>query len=174
MMDRLWILAVDFLMLSLLTVGGATTMLPEMHRNLVEVQGWMSSEEFAQLFALAQAAPGPNVLVISVFGWKAAGVAGALVATVAMILPSCLLTYYADGFLRSPAGAVWREAIDNALAPVAAGLLAAAGVLLARAADPGAVSIGLTVGAALLSWRTRLHPLWMIAVGAIAGVAGLA
>ena len=57
---------------------------------------------------------------------------------------------------------------------MAAGLLAAAGVLLARAADPGAVSIGLTVGAALLSWRTRLHPLWMIAVGAIAGVAGLA
>ena len=108
MMDRLWILAVDFLMLSLLTVGGATTMLPEMHRNLVEVQGWMSSEEFAQLFALAQAAPGPNVLVISVFGWKAAGVAGALVATLAMILPSCLLTYYADGFLRSPAGAVGR------------------------------------------------------------------
>jgi len=86
-------LAIDFSLLSLLRVRGVITVLPEMHRNVVEVHGWMSGAEFAQLFALAQASPGPNILIVSLIGWKVAGLAGAVVATGAVCAPSSLLTY---------------------------------------------------------------------------------
>jgi chromate transporter len=174
MMDRLAILALDFAMLSLLSVGGASSVLPEMHRTLVEVQGWMTGREFAELYALAQASPGPNVLVVSLFGWQAAGLAGALVATLAMVAPSSVLTFYADRLLwRAPGAAAWREIIDNALAPVTVGLIAASGVLLAGANLEHVTALVLTAACAVISWRTRFHPLWLIAVGALAGIAGL-
>jgi chromate transporter len=86
-------LAMDFSVLSLIAVGGAITVLPEMHRSVVEVHGWMSGAQFAELFALAQAAPGPNILVVSLIGWKVAGMAGAVVATAAVCGPSCVLTF---------------------------------------------------------------------------------
>jgi chromate transporter len=174
MIERLGILATDFAVLSLLSVGGASAVLPEMHRSLVEVHGWMSSREFAELYALAQASPGPNVLVVSLFGYKSAGLAGAVVTTLAMILPSCTLTFYADRLLWRGAGAnVWREIVDNGLAPITVGLIAASGVIVASANAGHPVALVLTVAAALISWRTKFHPLWLIAIGAVAGVAGV-
>jgi chromate transporter len=172
--ERLGILAADFAMLSLLSVGGASAVLPEMHRSLVEVHGWMTSREFAALYALAQASPGPNVLVVSLFGWKVAGLAGATVTTLAMILPSCTLTFYADRLLWRSAGAVaWREIIDNGLAPITVGLIAASGAILASANVGNPVALAFTAVTALISWRTRVHPLWLIAAGAFAGIAGV-
>lgn len=174
MIDRLVILALDFAMLSLLSVGGASSVLPEMHRTLVEVQGWMTSREFAELYALAQASPGPNVLVVSLFGWQAAGVGGALVATLAMVVPSSVLTFYADRMLWRAAGAVvWRDILDNALAPVTVGLIAASGVLLAGVNMSHVTALLVTAACALISWRTKFHPLWLIAGGAVAGMTGL-
>jgi len=174
MTDRLGILALDFAMLSLLSVGGASAVLPEMHRSLVEVHGWMSSREFAELYSLAQASPGPNVLVVSLFGWQAAGIAGAIVTTLAMVVPSSVLTFYADRMLWRAAGAgVWREIIDNGLAPITVGLIAASGVLVASANMSHVFSLVLTAACALISWRTKFHPLWLIAIGAIAGIAGI-
>jgi chromate transporter len=174
MIDRLTILAMDFAMLSLLSVGGASSVLPEMHRSLVEVQGWMTSREFAELYALAQASPGPNVLVVSLFGWQAAGLAGALVATLAMVIPSSVLTFHADRMLwRAPGAAVWRDIIDNALAPVTVGLIAASGVLVAGTNKEHVMALVLTAACALISWRTKFHPLWLIAIGAVAGVTGV-
>lgn len=180
MIERLGILTLDFAMLSLLSVGGASAVLPEMHRSLVDTHGWMTSREFAELYALAQASPGPNVLVVSLFGWQAAGIAGAIVTTLAMIIPSSVLTFHADRMLWRAAGAaVWRDIIDNALAPITVGLIAASGVLIAGA-NAGHVTAAsyvtaplLTAVCALISWRTKFHPLWMIAVGAVAGIAGL-
>jgi chromate transporter len=172
MIDRLGFLALDFGLLSLLSVGGASSVLPEMHRSLVEVQGWMTSREFAELYALAQASPGPNVLVVSLFGWQAAGLAGAVVATLGMVIPSSVLTFYADRLLWRAAGAAaWREIVDNALAPLTVGLIAASGVLVASA-NPNVGALLLTAACALIGWRTKVHPLWLIAAGAIAGMAG--
>lgn len=174
MIDRLAILAADFAMLSLLSVGGASAVLPEMHRSLVDVQGWMSNREFAELYALAQASPGPNVLVVSLFGWKAAGLAGAVVTTLAMIVPSSVLTFYADRLLWRRAGAdMWREIVDNGLAPITVGLIAASGAILASANAGNPVALGFTAATAVITWRTRFHPLWLIAAGAAAGVAGI-
>lgn len=174
MIERLGILAADFAVLSLLSVGGAVSVLPEMHRSLVDVHGWMTSREFSDLFALAQAAPGPNVLVVSLFGWQAAGMAGAVVTTLAMILPSSLLTYYADRMLWRRAGAAaWRDVVDNGLAPITVGLVAASGVLLASANVSNIPAMACTAAAALIAWRTRVHPLWLIAAGALVGIAGV-
>ena len=145
-----------------------------MHRSLVDVHGWMSGREFSDLFALAQAAPGPNVLVVSLFGWQVAGMAGALVTTIAMILPSSLLTFSADRMLWRRAGAAaWREILDNGLAPITVGLVAASGVLLASANINNLPAMACTVAAALVAWRTKVHPLWLIAAGALAGIAGV-
>lgn len=173
MTERLGILAGDFAVLSLLSVGGAATVLPEMHRMLVEANGWMSSREFAELFALAQAAPGPNVLVVSLLGLQAAGLSGAAVATLAMILPSSLLTFFADRLWRGERLSAWREVVDNGLAPITVGLIAAGGVLLALPSAGNPVALLVAGASALAVWRTRLHPLWLIAAGALAGVAGL-
>lgn len=173
MIERLGILAADFAMLSLLSVGGAASVLPEMHRTLVDVNGWMTSREFAELFALAQAAPGPNVLVVSLLGMHAAGLSGALVTTLAMILPSSVLTFYADRLWRGGRVSALREAVDNGLAPITVGLIAAGGVLLALPNSANLVAMLIIVVSALLVWRTRLHPLWLIGAGAAAGVAGL-
>lgn len=173
MLDRLGILAADFGVLSLLSVGGGVSALPEMHRTMVEVHGWMTSAQFAQLYALAQAAPGPNMLVVTLLGWQTAGFAGALVTTGAMCLPSCTLTFWVDRLWRSESAVAWRNVLDNGLAAITVGLIAASGVLLARAADINPAATGLTAAATVLTWRTQIHPLWLIAAGALAGIAGL-
>jgi len=85
-------IALQFFVLSLLSIGGANGVIPEIQRRVVEVHHWMTDEDFAQLFALSQAAPGPNVLIVSLVGWKVAGVLGGVVAMLAMCGPSSLLT----------------------------------------------------------------------------------
>ena len=92
--DTLLALALQFAGLSLVAFGGANAVIPEIHRQAVDVHHWMTDQDFASLFAIAQAAPGPNFLVSTLVGWKAAGLLGALVATAAMCAPSCLLTFW--------------------------------------------------------------------------------
>jgi len=89
----LWELAAQFFLLSLLSIGGANAILPEIHLRVVETKQWMTDADFAQLFALSQAAPGPNVLIVSLVGWKVAGVLGGVIALLAMSGPSSILTY---------------------------------------------------------------------------------
>ena len=88
-------IALRFTALSLFAVGGIMAILPEIHRVVVDVEGWMTSAEFAELFALAQLAPGPNAMIVALVGWKVTGVAGALVATIAVCGPSSVLCYLA-------------------------------------------------------------------------------
>ena len=111
-------LAAQFLLLSMLSIGGANAVIPEIHRRVVDLEHWMTDADFAQLFALSQAAPGPNVLIVSLIGWKAAGVAGALVAIISMCAPSSVLTYYVAHVWERFRDAPLRVAIQRALAPV--------------------------------------------------------
>jgi chromate transporter len=165
-------LAAQFMVLSLMSVGGANATLPEIHRRVVEVEHWMTGTEFTQLFALSQAAPGPNVLVVSLVGWQVAGVAGAVVAMFAMCAPSSVLAYWvahaSDRFRASP----WRIAIQRAIAPVTVGLIAASGYVLARTTDNTLVAYALTAATLAVTTFTRIHPLAMLAVGAIVGMLG--
>ncbi len=169
----LWEIALYFAALSLIAFGGANAVLPDMHRELVEVRGWMSSGEFAALTALAQAAPGPNVLVVSLLGWKLAGLKGALTATVAMCLPCSLLTYFfARGWQRFR-HRVWQRAVQTGLASVTIGLILASGYVLARAADHHWGAYAVTMATAVLIVKTDVHPLCWLAVAGLLGFAGV-
>jgi chromate transporter len=166
-------IAAQFMALSLLSIGGANAIIPEIHLRVVESLRWMTDADFAQMFALSQAAPGPNVLIVSLIGWKVAGVAGALVALIAMCGPSSVLTYWFAQVWDRFRGAPLRIAIQRALAPVTVGLIVSSGYVLARTVDhsvPAYVVTGLTVTLAL---TTRWHPLWMLAAAAGLGALGV-
>lgn len=165
-------LASQFALLSFLAIGGVNTLIPEIHRRVVDVEHWMTDTDFAQAFAIAQAAPGPNMLIVSVIGWKVSGVLGALVATAAICIPSSLLTFAVahiwDRFRKAPL----RAAIQHGLAPVTVGLVLATGYILARTVDQSWAAFAITGAAVTLTLATRLHPIWVLAAGAAAGVAG--
>ncbi|WP_322045814.1 chromate transporter [Paraburkholderia sp. J67] len=165
-------LATIFSQLSLLAFGGGNTILPEMQRQVVEVHHWMPASEFSALFALAQAAPGPNMMIVTLVGWHVAGWAGMLVTSVAKFGPSSLVTIAAlhawDRFKDRP----WRRIAQRGLVPVTAGLVAASAVLIAKASDPSWIAWAITGVCAVLAFRTKIHPLWLLAAGSLIGLAG--
>ncbi len=162
-----------FLGLSLMAIGGANAVIPDMHRHLVELRGWMSGTEFAALAALSQAAPGPNVLIVSLLGWKLAGLPGALLATAAMCIPSSLLAFFFSRFWQRHEQARWRTIAQAGLAPVTVGLVLASGYVLTRAADHSVAAYAVTAATAALVLITRINPLWLLAIAATLGYAGL-
>jgi chromate transporter len=162
-----------FLTLSMVAIGGANAVIPDMHHQLVELRGWLSSGEFVSLVALSQAAPGPNVLIVTLLGWKVAGLSGALVATVAMCVPSSVLTYFFVRFWRRFQQTRWRAVVQDGLAPVTIGLILASGYVLTREADHTAAAYGVTALTAVLVMKTRIHPLWLLGVAGVLGAAGL-
>jgi chromate transporter len=165
-------LLASFSLFSLMAVGGAVTLIPEMHYYVVESHHWMTAQEFAALFAIAQAAPGPNVLVVSLIGWKVAGLAGALVATVGMCGPSSLLCYYVARLWQRFHASPWRRAIERGLAPLTIGLVAGSAMLMSEAANQHPSGWLLCAASTLLAWRTRINPLWLLAGGALLGLSG--
>ena len=173
----LLVLFLRFLTLSLLSIGGAMSTAPEMHRYLVVERGWLGEADFTTAIALAQAAPGPNVLFVPVLGFQVAGLAGAAAALLGILLPSTLLSLGVSRW-----GATRREtplvrAFTAGLAPVTVGLTFAAGWLLALPfiGDPAhrLGALALIAFTALVTLKTKLAPMWMIAVGAAAGALGL-
>jgi len=169
----LWEVTAQFLTLSLLSIGGANAVLPEIHLRVVETKQWMTDADFAQLFALSQAAPGPNVLIVSLIGWKVAGVLGGIVAMLAMSGPSSFLTYAVAHAWERFRDAPWRIALQRALAPVTVGLILASGYVLTRTADHSWGAYAVTGATLLIVLRTTIHPLWMLGAAAALGAFGL-
>jgi chromate transporter len=165
-------LAWRFFVLAFLAIGGVNAALPEVHRQVVEVERWMTNSEFAAYFAIANAAPGPNLLIVTLVGWHVAGVAGALVATLSMVGPTSVMVYAVFHIWDRFGDALWRRPVQNGLSAVTVGLLAASAFLLARAADTGWVTLAITVATGIVSYLTRLNPLWAFAVAAAVGAAG--
>jgi chromate transporter len=168
-------LFLEFALLSFVAFGGATALLPEMHRVVVEHHHWLDDATFTHLYAIAQAAPGPNVLVVTLIGWEVAGLAGALAATLAMCLPMSVVIYLLIDRWHGFAGKRWQQAVSVGVAPLAVGLVFSGATLIATSAGlsvAGWVLVG-AVAVANLRWR-NLHPLWLIAAGAVAGLLGLA
>jgi chromate transporter len=166
-------IALHFALLSLLAVGGVNSVIPEMHRQAVEVSGWMNDRQFAEMFAIAQVAPGPNVIVVALIGYHVAGVLGAAVAALAMCGPSCVLTYALTLTWQRFQQAPWRIAVQAGLVPVSVGLIAASALILALTADRNAVAAALTAATAAVGYFTRFNPLWMFALAALVGYLGL-
>jgi chromate transporter len=160
-----------FLQLSLLAVGGANAVVPEIRHAVVVRHGWMNDETFAHLFAIAQSAPGPNITLVSLIGWKMVGLAGMLAATLAMLVPTAVLAFAAGRAWNRWEGLSWVSNLRQVLAPVAIGLLLASGVVLARTADKSAWALALTLAATALVVFSRRNPLWALVVGAAAAIA---
>ena len=166
-------LFLEFVLLSAVAFGGATALLPEMHRVVVENHHWLDDATFTHLYAIAQAAPGPNVLVVTLIGWEVGGLAGALATTLAMCLPMSVLIYLLIDRWESFSGKRWQRAVSLGVAPLAVGLIFSGATLIAQAAAFGWAA-WLLVGATLTAnLRTKFHPLWIIAVGACLGLMGL-
>ncbi len=166
-------LTAQFLGLSLMAVGGANAVVPELHRQVVEAHHWMSDRDFASLFAIAQAAPGPNVMIATLVGWKVAGLAGAVVATLAMCAPACILAAFVARIWDRYREAPLRAALAKGLAPVSVGLVGATAYLLIRAADANIRLAAVTGATALIAYRTKLNPLWCLAAAAGLGLTGV-
>src|SRR5438067_9261993 len=169
--DTLVALGVVFAPLSLLSFGGGNAVIADIAQQAINVQGWTSEREFADLFALSRAAPGPGSMLAALIGWKAAGIGGAAVATLAFYLPSAALVLGVARLWGRWRGSVWHTAVERGMAPIAAGLFLSGGIAVLRV-SPGGPAVWIAAGVAtalLLGWR-RLHPLWLFAAsGALFG-----
>jgi chromate transporter len=159
-------LLVVFLPLSFLTIGGGQSITADMHRQAVEVRGWMTDAEFLSLFALSRLAPGPGSLLVALVGWKVAGLAGALVAALAIFLPSSLLVYGLARLWARHRGSRWQRAAEAGLAPVAAGMILAASLTLLGAADGGPLAWAVALVTTAVLMTTRISPFVMLGAGA--------
>ncbi|MGN6388575.1 MAG: chromate transporter [Burkholderiaceae bacterium] len=173
-----------YLSLSLLSIGGAITTAPDMYRYLVEQQHWLSEAQFNASVTLAQAAPGPNVLFVALLGWNvgmnAGGMStalwGAAITMSGILMPSTALTYFAARWGHRNRGLRSVQAFRLGMAPIVIALLLATAWILASAhADPARdwPLWLLTVVTAVAIWRTRLHPLWLLAASGLLGWYGL-
>ena len=160
-----------FLLFSLLSIGGAITVAPDMHRVLVDRMGLLTDPQFNASIAIAQAAPGPNILFVAVMGYQAAGLLGAATTLIGIMLPSTTLALAAarGGHARREQLAL--RAFRSGMAPIVIALLVATGWILS-AQTPGWHHVLLTIASAIAVWQTRIHLLWLIAIGGIVGAMG--
>ena len=185
-------LLLQFMLLSMMSVSGAITAVPDMHRYLVVQHGWLSDAQFSSSVAIAQAAPGPNVLFVALMGWNvglnaggglaggphawALGLLGLGITMAGIMLPSTTLAWFATRWLHHNAQRRGVRAFKQGMAPVVVGLLVATGLILANGNQrPGvpAWHLWLRAGVAgLLVWRTRIHLLWLLGAGALLGALG--
>ncbi len=158
--------------LSLFSIGGGASLLAEIEQQAVVVHHWTTQHEFADLFAISRAAPGPGTMLSALIGWKVAGWSGALTATVALYLPSSLLVYGGARMWGRWRGSRWHSAVERGLAPIAAGLVLAGGIAVLQVAGGRAVwAAALLATVVLLRWP-RLNPLILFAIsGALFGLA---
>jgi chromate transporter len=165
-----------FLVLSLLAVGGAITTVPDMHRYIVIQQHWLSDAQFTASIAIAQAAPGPNLLFVAVLGWNVAGPLGTLVTMTGILVPSTALSLWATRWGAQRRETRFVRAFTSGLMPLTLGLLLSTGWVLAEPylRDPAQRwgALALIVISVLAMLRTRLSPMWLVALGCAAGALG--
>jgi chromate transporter len=160
-----------FVPLSFLSIGGGGTILAEMAHQTVDVYHWLTRREFVDLFAITRAAPGPGILIVTLIGWKVAGWLGALVATLALFVPSSLLFCAVTVLWQRFSGSPWRKTIERGLAPIAVGLIFAGAYAVLEATQGGLLAFATAgISAALLLWRP-IHPLVLLC--AAAGIYGI-
>ena len=162
-----------FFMLCAFAVGGLNTVMPGMFHYVVDEQGWLTARQFADLYALGQAAPGPNAMWVTLVGMQVASWQGALAATAAMLMPGAFFSLTMVTLQSRDPHGPFAAAFRRGLAPIAIGLMFSSGWVLLRSIghDPVGLAMTLITIAALL--RTRLSPLVLIVLGGLAGAAGL-
>ena len=166
--------------LSLLSIGGGNTVLPEMHLRAVNGYHWLTNSQFADIFSISQAAPGPSILIVSLVGYaaglKAAGVAGAVlggvIATLAMLVPAASLMYLVTRSWQRAQESKLRKAVEKGFAPLTVGLILATSLVMSRAADHDWRAYLITAVATLIFVRTDVNPLLIVGAAAVLGYVG--
>lgn len=173
-----------FASLSLLSIGGGNTVLPEMHLKAVRDYAWMTDSQFADIFAISQAAPGPSILIVTLVGYKAGlgavppawaevgGVVGAILATAAMMVPAGILVFLVARVWESAKDSAFRKAVEKGFAPLTVGLVLASGYVMSRTADHDWRAYLLTGLCTGIFVFTKINPLIVVALAGVVGWLG--
>jgi chromate transporter len=163
-------LVAHLVLLSLISFGGIPSVLPDLHDFVVTANGWISGRDFANSFAVVQAIPGPNmILMMSFIGLKIGGLPTAIASGLATFVPSCTVAYMAFRFWDRFRDTNWQRVVRRGLAPVTIGLVVAGGYVMALAGDPGWGGLAVTTAAAALLLTSRVNPLLLVAAGGVLG-----
>ena len=172
----LLILALSFATTALVSFGGILVMVPEIHRQAVEIYHWVSDPEFASAFAVSQMAPGPNIMLMSLIGWRAFGLLGLLVATLAIVAPPGVLAVVIGRMEVKFASSKYLKLARESLPPIVIGLMMASGFITAKIAVDGYVGVFIAIGVAIFVAVSKHNPLIpivvAIAIGVVAGRLG--
>ena len=158
-----------YVLLGLLSVGGAIATASDMYRYVVTQEQWITGEQFASSIAIAQAAPGPNVLFVAAIGWNIAGPMGVLATMGGVLLPSTLLSLGATRWGERRRESLAVRSFTTGMAPLTLGLLLATGWLLAVPAHGRWQDLALVAFTVLMMLRTRISPIWLVAIGGLVG-----
>ena len=174
-MDRLDLgaLFLHFLLLWFVAIGGPSTILPDIHRYIVEANHLLTNKEFVELYALAQMAPGPNAMYVTLIGWYVAGWAGAVATTLPLLVPAATLTLFVGHLNERYPNAPVGRAVRRGLAPITIGLTFASATILLRAVNHDWRGYLLALLTVYVVLRKSWNPLWLFVVGALAGLVGL-
>ena len=160
-----------FVPLSLVSVGGGQTVVAEIHHQVVEIHHWLTETQFVDAFAIARMAPGPGTVLVTLLGWDVAGFWGAMVASLAIFVPSAALIYLLARLWARYRGARWQLAMEAGLRPVAAGMILASGFVLLQALEGGWLARGIAVASTGLLMVTKVSPILLMALGAVVFIA---
>ena len=161
-------------LLAIISFGGVPGVLPDLRDFVVDANGWLSDREFANCFAIVQAIPGPNmILMMSFIGWKVGGLPIAIASALATFGPPCALSFTVFHFWDRFRETAWQQRMRRGLAPVTIGLVIAGGCVMARTGESGWASFAVTAAAVALMLATRINPLWLVAAGGALGGLGV-
>jgi chromate transporter len=160
-------LCVAFAPLSLMAIGGGSAILGDMHHSVVDHWHWLSNQAFLDIFAISRVAPGPGTLIVTLIGWNVAGLAGAIVSTIAIFAPSSVLVLGVAHFWHSSPNATWQRALLYGLAPLAAALVLSSVYFLLRDARGGWIAWSVAVMVALAAHRLPLGPITLMVLGSL-------
>jgi chromate transporter len=161
LLNLLWV----FALLSLVAVGGGTAVLPEMRRILVGHFHWLSDKQFREIYSIGQIAPGPNMLMILVIGYRLAGALGALIVGLAFFIPDCFITFFVNRVWKRFEGSPWRTAIQRGMAPVAIGLMLSGTYTVAKISIVDLLTGVIAVTVFTILYFRHVNPALLIIIG---------
>ncbi|HVA38011.1 MAG TPA: chromate transporter [Candidatus Dormibacteraeota bacterium] len=171
MIGSLWTIALQFFLLSLIAVGGANAMLPQLHADAVVRLGWLDDRTFGQMVAITQITPGPNLIIVPLLGWRVDGWVGATVALAAFLTPSTTIAIFAERAMRAHGERPVIMLLRRVLRPVTVGLFLASGIVLARSSGGGNwLSFAIAGGVCVLASTLEINPLWWLGLAAVIGL----
>ncbi|MDE1995565.1 MAG: chromate transporter [Rhizobiaceae bacterium] len=162
----LWGLLAVFAPLSIVTIGGGQSAIADIHRQVVDINHWMTQADFVNAFAISRMTPGPGSLLATLIGWQVDGFWGAVVATLALFGPTSFIIYGAAHLWTRYQGARWQVAMETGLRPIAAGMILSATYILFQAMDGGRAAEGIALAATAALMLTRVNPVILMGIGA--------